>query len=158
MQNIPAAYRPFAQMVFVLQFSPKDDSSYGYRVEVLDQARKGFVKSEKPFALKSSYWFQLVKIYSSNRLQTEAAAVFKEIINGFNISFSEKQVNQIQIDSESITKVFSPSLLEAQDNSLFETVALLNDSKSRQNVNLALLKIALQKYESIKPVSSKNEN
>lgn len=155
LENVPAAYRPFAQMIFVLRFPAEDVSSYGYRVEILAQARRGFIKSEKSFILKSSYWFQLVKIYSNNRLQDEAAAVFKEIVSAFNNAFSEKQVNSPRIDSDVISRVFSASLIEAQDNLIFETASLLNESESRRSVNLAFLKIALQKYESIKPVSSK---
>lgn len=158
LQNVPAQYRLFAQVVFVKQFSPKETSSYSFQVDVLNDARKSFIASEKPFAEKSDYWFTLVKFYSKHKLYTDASDVFREVVKAFNNSISEKETNQTQISSGAIAGAFSPTLLETQENKIFETVNLINEPKSRLNVNLALLKVALQKYESLNSVPTKTNS
>ena len=156
--DVPAAYRSFAQMVFVLQFPAEDKSSYNHRIEVLNNARTGFIKSEKPFTLKSDYWFQLVKLYSKHKLNEDASDVFREIIKAYNLTPTEKENNQTLISSGIIASVFSPTFLETQENSIFETVTLANEPTSRVNIYLALLKISLQKYKSLNDIKIKQDS
>ena len=128
---------------------------FSFRIEVLDKARQEFIKSELPFTEKSYYRFLLAKFYSTHNLQVQASGVFREIVQEFNKSHSENKDGNIQIDSAEIMSTFSPTLLEAQESPIFETVGLISQSKSRLNVNLAFLKIALQKYESLNSVPTK---
>ena len=158
LEDVPTAYRPFAQMVFVLQFPAEDKSSYSHQIEVLNNARTGFIKSEKPFTLKSDYWFQLVKLYSKHKLNEDASGVFREIIKAYNLTLSEKEHNQTLIASGIIASVFSPTFLETQENSIFETVNLANEPTSRVNIYLALLKISLQKYKSLNDIKIKQDS
>lgn len=158
LEDISTAYRPFAQTVFVIKSASEDKANYSYQVGVLNNAEKGFIKSEKPFGLKLNYWLQLVKLYSKYKLYNQAAETFREIIKSYNNALSEKESSQIQLDSATITAVFSPALLEAQENSIFETANSVSETTSRINVYLAFLNIALQKYESLNSVSTKNKS
>lgn len=156
LQDIPGTIRPLAQITFVLKFSPEDTSSYQFCVELLNDARRGIIKSELPFARKTSYWFNLIKLYSSYELQTEAAEVLREIAVAFNNSLSDDnpKINdaassQLIADAKRIIPTLSPILLETQENSIFEAVSLLKQEKPRIQINLAFLKMALKKYESL---------
>ena len=148
LQDIAAPYRPFAQIVFVIQFPLEDTSAESFLIGVLNDARAGFLKSEKPFAQKSAYWFLLIKFYSDHKQPNDASEVYREIVKSYNDSLKPEN-GQTQIDSESVGRVFSPTLIESQENSLFETTNLIGESKSRLSVNLVLLKITLQKYRTL---------
>lgn len=147
LEDTPSPIRPFAQTVFGTQFLLNNNPDYNFLIQIIDKARDGFIKSEEPFTKKSDYWFQLIKIYSNFKLQGEAAAVFKEIIKAYNNAASEDENNPNQINSAKISAVFSDSLLEAQDNVIFNTTQSINEIESRTNANFAFLKITLQKYE-----------
>src|SRR5207248_10729440 len=136
-------------------FPPEDVLSYQFCVELLNDARRGINKSELPFTRKTSYWLNLVKLYSNYKLQAEAAEVFRELAVAFNSSLSndtpaknDQAANQLIGDSERIIPTLSPTLLEAQENSIIESVSLLKQEKPRIQINLALLKLTLKKYQS----------
>lgn len=153
-QEVPQDYQPFARMIFINKFSLEDNSSYGFRVKVLEEIRNGFLESERPFTEKSNYWFQLIKIFADYKLETQASEVFKEIVKSYNEFIFKQKENKTQIESNEILTAFSATLLEDQENSIFETVGLISESKSRLTANLALLKITLQKLESLNSVSN----
>lgn len=159
LKDIPESYRVLAQIIFVQQLSSEDDdSNFNLQIETLNEARDGFVKSEMPFEEKSYYWFQLIKFFSMRQLQTDASDTFREIVISFNDSFSKKENRQIRIEPDKILETFSPIVIEAQENSIFETVKLINDTNSRIDVNLALLKISLQKYKSLNSASTEGNS
>jgi len=156
LRDVPDAIRPLAQITFVLKCSPEDVSSYPFCVELLNDARRGIIKSELPFTRKTSYWFNLVKLYSNYKSQTEAAEVFREIAVAFNGSLSDDTPkitdavsDQLISDAKRIIPMLSPILLEVQENSIFESIGLLKQEKARVQVNLAFLKMALRKYQSL---------
>lgn len=153
-QYVPQDYQPFAGMIFINKFSLEDNSSYGFRVKVLEEIRNGFLESERPFTEKSNYWFQLIKIFADYKLETQASEVFKEIVKSYNEFIFKQKENKTQIESNEILTAFSATLLEDQENSIFETVGLISESKSRLTANLAFLKITLQKLESLNSVSN----
>lgn len=159
LEAVPAANRGYAKVGFALKFSTKDTTAREFVLERVKDARADFIKSEKPFAEKSGFWFQIVKLYSNYSMPADAAEAFKEIVKDFNKSLSDNKVkNKPVIKSETITAVISPDLLEAQDHSLFESVSLIQDEKSRLEVNLALLKTTLKKYETLKIKDAKNSD
>ena len=131
LQDTPSSIRAFAQVIFVKQYPGDNESNYSFRVETLDDARKNFIKSEKPFMEKSGYWFLLVKSYADHKLLTEASEVFKEITKSFNSSVPEDSGNQPEISSQAVVTAFSPALLEAQEIIVFDAVNSIDDSKSR---------------------------
>jgi hypothetical protein len=156
LKDVPDALRPLAQITFVFQFSPEDITCYQFCVDLLNDARRGIVKSELPFTRKSSYWLNLVKLYSNYKLQTEAAGTFREIIVAFNSSRSddtqtknEAASNQLISDSKRIVPGFSLALFETNEDSIFESVSLIKDEKPRKQMNLEFLKMMLKKYQSL---------
>ncbi len=166
LQDVPDALRPLTQIAFVLRFSPEDVSSGQFCVELLNDARHGIIKSEVPLTRKTSYWFNLVKLYSNYKLQAEAAEVFREIAVAFNSSLSndapaknDAASNQLINDSKRIIPTLSSTLLEEQQNSIFESVNLLKQEKPRIQINLAFLKATLKRYQSFNSESErKSEN
>lgn len=155
--DIPDALRPLAQITFVFQFSPEDITCTQFCVELLKDARRGIIKSELWFTRKSSYWLNLVKLYSYYKLQAEAAEVFREIVFAFNSYITDNTLtkndaasNQLIADSKRIIPSFSPTLFETQENLIFESVSLLKDEKPRIQIILVFLKIVLKKYDSFK--------
>ncbi len=155
LEDVPTSYQPFARIIFIKQFLEDDASSYSFRVRVLDEIRKDFIESDRPFNEKSVYWFELVKLYSNHKLETQAADVFKEIVKAYNDFTAEEKDTKTQMVSSEIMPAFSPELLERQESSIFQTVGLINEPKSRLNANLTFLKITLQKYELLKSVPTK---
>ncbi len=161
-KNVPDRLRPFAQVGFVLKISPEDTSVYSFCVEQLNNARRGFIKSELSFTKKTSYWLNLVKLYSNYKLQTEAAEVFRELAVAFNSSLSDNNTaandiasSQLIADSKRIIPTLLPTLLEAQENSILESVSLLKQEKPRVQINLTFLKLALKQYKSFNSESPK---
>jgi len=156
LKDLPDALQPLGQITFVFQFSPEDITCYQFCVDLLNDARRGIVKSELPFARRSSYWLNLVKLYSSYKLHTEAAAAFREVVTAFNSSKSvdtasnDAASNRLIDDSKRIVPAFSPMLFEMKEDSMFESVRLLNDERPRTQINLEFLKMMLQKYRSLK--------
>ena len=155
LREVPEALRPPAQIVFALQCDKDDVASYQFCVELLNDARRGMLKSELPFKRKASYWLNLVKLYSAYRLHAEAAAVFREIALAFNDSVSgdaspakDAATNQLIADSKRIIPTLAPALLETQEGSIFESVNLLKQEKPRIQISLAFLKMALKEYSS----------
>jgi hypothetical protein len=159
-KNVPDKLRPLAQVGFVMQFSPQDVVTYSFCIERLNEARRGFIKSELPFAKRTSYWFNLVKLYSNYKMQTEAAEVFRDITVAFNNSLSDNSPKnnvisiQLAADSKRIIPTLSPTLLESQENSIHETIASLKQEKPRIEINLAFLEVALRQYKSFGSASS----
>jgi len=157
LQDVPASYQPFARMIFIQQLPSDDVSNYSFRVRVLDEIRQNFIQSERPFTEKSNSWFQLVKIYSKHNLEAQAADVFKEIVKSYNDFIAEEKDTKTQIDSSEIISAFSPELIEAQENSIFQTVSVINEPQSRISAKLVFLKITLQKLDSLNSVPTKTE-
>ncbi len=149
LQDTPSLIRPFAQVVFLKQFPENESSNYSLRAETLNETRKNFIASEKSFAEKTNYWFSLIKLYSSLKLQAEAAEVFKEIVKASNTASEENSNGQDEIKSNMISSSFSANLFEKQETTVLNTVGLIREYKARINVNLAFLKLALQRYEEI---------
>lgn len=147
LEDVPLDNRAFAKVGFVLKFSAKDLSARNFCLERIQEAEKEFIKSEKSFAEKSNFWFQIIKIYSNYDLQTEASKTFEEIVKEFNKDISENSKSKSSITSEAISKVVSPELLEIQDNFLFQTSDLINDRESRLQVNLAFLELSIKQLE-----------
>ena len=161
LEAVPADNREFAKIGFALKFSPKDISAREFILERIREAQVELTKSAKPFTDKSSFWFQLIKIYSNYSMTAESAEIFNEIVRDFNKSFSDDKIeNKPFISSEIIISVISADLLQMQDNSLFESANLIKDEKSRIQINFGFLNIALKKYEMLKAknVETLNKN
>lgn len=150
LNDVPLENRAFAKVGFVLKFSAKDLSARSFCLERIQEAEKEFIKSEKTFAEKSDFWFQIIKIYSNYDLHTKASETFEEIVKEFNKDNSENPKSESSITSVSISSVISPELLEIQDNFLFQTSDLINDKESRLQVNLAFLEISIKQFENYK--------
>ncbi|HXG84733.1 MAG TPA: hypothetical protein VNI84_11960 [Pyrinomonadaceae bacterium] len=154
LNDVPTSILPFAQVISAKECAARNAQTYGFCVETLNNAQRSFIKSEKPFAEKIGYWLFAVKLFAQLKLNNEAAETFQEIAKGFNKSISEKELNAPIISSERIASIISADLLEAQENSLFESANLINEPKIRIQINLAFLTLALKEYEklSIKPI------
>ncbi len=154
LNDVPTSILPFAQVISTYECKPQNAQTYGFCVETLNNARQSFIKSEKSFADKLGYWLYAVNLFSKLNLNNEAAEVFQEIAKDFNKSLAEKNGNTPIIPSERIASIITADLLEAQNNSLFESANLINEPKVRIQINLAFLTIALKEYEklNIKPV------
>ena len=153
LQSVPDKLRPLAQVGFMLSTSPEDASTYSFGVEQLNNARRGLLKSELPFAKKASYWLNLVKLYSNYKLQTDAAEVFREIAASFNGALSDDKAaansvasDQLIADAKRVIPTLSPTFLEGHENSLLESVGSLKQARPRAQINLAFLKLALKQY------------
>lgn len=164
-KNVPDKLRPLAQVGLVKQFSPQDVSTHVFCVEILNEARRGFIRSDLPFSKKTSYWLNLVKLYSDYKMQTDAAEVFREIAVGFNNSLSDNNAeantvisNQLIADSKRVISTMSAALLESQENSIGETTVMLKQEKPRVQINLAFLKIALKQYKFFESESLKKSD
>lgn len=153
--DVPDPIEPFAQFGLVTLFPVDDAASLPFRIEVLSEARKNFLRSDKTFARKASYWFRLVGLFSDVGLQQDAADTFREVVKAFNADQSEKSATQIEISPEMVSGSFSPKLLEAMDSSILETVRLINKPQSRIDVNFALLRIALTEAGRLKIIAAK---
>ena len=151
LKKLSDALRPLGQINFVYQFSPQDEACSQFCVDLLHESRRELTKSELSFPRKSSYWLNLVKLYSGYKLQTEAAETFKEMVKAFN-SFTDDGTALIQLLSESkrIIPDFSLSLFETKEDAMLDAVKLINDQKVRSELNLQFLKVILEKYRSLK--------
>ena len=154
LQQVPDKLRPLAQVGFMLNTSPEDASTYSFGVEQLNHARRGFLKSELPFTKKASYWLNLIKLYSNYKLQTEAAEVFREIAAGFNSALPDDKAaansaasDQLVSDAKRVIPTLAPTLFEAHESSILESVGSLKQAKPRVQINLAFLKLALKQYK-----------
>lgn len=154
LQNVPDKLRPLAQVGFMLSISPEGPSTYSFGLEQLKDARRGFIKSELPFTRKAPYWLNLIKLYSNNKLQTEAAEVFREIAASFNSALSNNNPaatsiasDQLISDAKRIIPTLSPAFLEAHENLILESVNSLKHEKPRIQITLAFLKLALKQYK-----------
>lgn len=157
LKEIPDRLRSLGNVVFVLQFSPEDISSYQTCVNVLGNARAEFAKSDLPFVRKSFHWLNLVKLYSNYKMQTEASEALREVIVAFNSSLadSSREVNlaienQFTEDVKKIVPDFSLNLFETREDSIFESISLVKRERPREEINLQFLKSILKKYESLK--------
>lgn len=154
LKNVPDKLRPLAQVGFMLSASPEDASTYGFGVEQLNDARRGFIKSDLPFTKKVPYWLNLVMLFSKYKLHTEAAEVFREIAASFNRALSDDNPaansiasDQLISDAKRIIPTLSPTLFESHETSLLESVGSLKREKPRIQINLAFLELALKQYK-----------
>ncbi|MGB7069364.1 MAG: hypothetical protein WBD22_07700, partial [Pyrinomonadaceae bacterium] len=143
LDDVPVSIRAFAQYGFVKQFPKDESSSLPFRLEILNDAKINFTKSDKTFYRKSTYWFSLVGLLSQHGNQNEASDVFREIVKSFNDEQNEKSSIQIDIGRDMAHSAFSSELIDAMGPSIFETVKLISKPRSRINVNFVLLKVAL---------------
>lgn len=157
LKEIPEELRAIGQITFVLQFSGNDVTSYQVCVELLNDSRRGIIKSDLPFARKSSYWLTVIKLFSNYKMSTEAAETFREVVAGFNSSRSDgtdaqnlAATNSLIADAKRILPGFSLSLLETEESSIVESTSLLKDENARTEINFELLKVMLKKCESLK--------
>ncbi|HBR57088.1 MAG TPA: hypothetical protein DEA22_06415 [Blastocatellia bacterium] len=163
LQDTPSPIRPFAQYGFIKQIPIEDISSYSSRVEILRDASKNLVNSEKSYSRKSGYWFRLIKLLAAHELYGDASDVLKDIATAFNNEAAEKSNSNLEISGAIISDSFTPELLNAQDSRLFEIVNLISKPRSRININLEFLKVVLQKYEKLnidfsEPISAGNRS
>lgn len=147
--DVPDPIKPFAQFGFVKLFPADDVASLPLRSDVLKEARKNFIRSNKPFAQKAAYWFRLVGLLSDVGLQSEAADTFRDIVKSFNTETDDK-TKKFEIKREMAENSFPPELIESADASLAETVRLLKDPASRITIRFALLRASLHQFEILK--------
>lgn len=155
LDDVPITILPFAQVISVKDCAARNAQTYAFCVEILNNARRSFIKSDKPFADKIGYWIFAVKLFAQLKLNNEAAETFQEIAKGFNNSISEKGAHTPPIlPAERFASVISADLLEARENSLSESANLINEPKVRIQINLAFLTLVLKEYEklNVKPV------
>lgn len=150
LQDTPLSIRAFAQFGFIKQFPRADNLSYSIRVEVLRDASKQLVKSDKSFSRKSGYWFRLIEQFAKLELYDDASDVFKDISNAFNTEARDNQNKNLEINRDKVSSSFTPELLQTQDSRLAEIINSINKPRSRVNIEFELLKVALQKYEKLK--------
>jgi hypothetical protein len=152
LKKLSDALRPLGQINFVYQFSPQDEACSQFCVDLLHESRRELSKSELLFPRKSSYWLNLVKMYSGYKLQTEAAETFKEMVIAFNSFKADDGTASTQLLSESkrIIPDLSLSLFETKEDAMLDAVKLINDQKVRSELNLQFLKVMLEKYRSLK--------
>jgi len=158
LKEIPDPLRPHGQITFALQFSPNDLTSYQVCVDLLNDARRGIVKSDLPFARKSNYWLNLIKLFSNYKMSREATETLREVVTGFNSSRSDvndapqntAMANRLIADSKRILPGFSLSLLETDESSVVESISLLKDENARTEINFQFLEVMLKKCETLR--------
>ena len=157
LKEIPDMLRPLGRIVFALQFSPEEISSYQTCVNVLGNARAEFAKSDLAFDRKSFYWLNLVKLYSNYKMQVEASETLKELIGAFNSSLSDNSAeqklaneNQFTTDLKKIVPDLSLNLFETREDSIFESISLIKPERPSKEISLQFLTMVLKRYESLK--------
>jgi hypothetical protein len=162
LKDFPEPLRSLGQITFVVQISPQDITCSQLCADLLNEARRSIGKSELRFVRKSSYWLLLTKLYSEFKLQTEAAETFREMVMAFNsartdgnASNNDALSSQLLTDSKRVVPGFSLKLLEEKQDSLFESVELLNDQQLRTHLNLEFLRMSLGQYQALKAESEK---
>ncbi len=157
LKEIPDMLRPLGNVIFVLQFSADDISSYQTCVNVLGNARAEFAKSDLAFDRKSFYWLNLVKLYSNYKMQAEASETLKEVIRAFNSSLSDNSAeqklaneNQFTADLKKIVPNLSLNLFETREDSIFESISLIKLERPSKEISLQFLAMVLKRYESLK--------
>jgi hypothetical protein len=157
LKEIPDMLRPLGSVIFVLQFSANDISSYQTCVNVLGNARAEFAKSGLTFDRKSFYWLNLVKLYSNYKMQVEASETFREVIGAFNSSLSDNSAeqklaneNQFTADLKKIVPDLSLNLFETAQESIFESISLIKLERPSKEISLQFLTMVLKRYESLK--------
>lgn len=157
LKEMPDMLRPLGNVIFVLQFSADDISSYQTCVNVLGNARAEFAKSDLAFNRKSFYWLNLVKLYSNYKMQVEASETLKEVIGAFNSSLSDKSAeqklaneNQFTADLKKIVPDLSLNLFETREDSIFESITLIKLERPSKEISLQFLTMVLKRYESLK--------
>lgn len=156
LKDLPDVLRPLGQITFVFQISPEDISCSQFCVDLMNEARRDIVKSDLLFVRKSSYWLNLVKLSSRYKQHTEAADAFTEMIRAFNAAKTANAANndalssRLIADAKRIIPGFSLTLFETKEDSMFESIRLLNDERVRTQINLDFLRMILQKFESLK--------
>ncbi len=147
--DVPEPIKPFAQYGFVKLFPANDVASLPLRSDVLKEARKNFIRSNKPLIRKCSYWLRLVGLLSATGLQTEAAGTFRDLVKTFNTEI-EGKTEKLEITREMAEGSFPPELVESAESSLAESVRLLNDPASRITVKFTLLRTSLHQFDILK--------
>ncbi|HEU4510489.1 MAG TPA: hypothetical protein VFR78_19800 [Pyrinomonadaceae bacterium] len=162
LKDLPEPLRSLGQITFVVQISPQDVTCSQFCTDLLNEAKRSIGKSELRFGRKSSYWLVLTKLYSEFKLQTEAAETFREMVTAFNnartdgnASNNDALSSQFLTDSKRVVPGFSLKLFEEKQDSLFESVELLNDQQLRTHINLEFLKMSLGQYQALKAESAK---
>jgi hypothetical protein len=161
LRDIPERLRPLGKITFVLQFPADSAASYQLSVDLLNDARSEIGKSSVSFRFKSSYWLALVKLYADFKLSSEAADTLQELVVAFNGARSDDagknlvMANQLVSDAKRLVPKFSSSLLDAKESAILQSISLLNDQKSRTEINLQFLKMMLAKYQALKAETDK---
>lgn len=157
LKDLPDALRALGQITFVSQIPQEDVSCSQFCTDLLNEARRDIVKSDLLFVRKSSYWLNLVKLYSGYKQHTEAADAFKEMVKAFNAAKTRENAanngalsSRLIADTKRIIPGFSLTLFETKEDSMFDSIRLLNDERVRKQINLELLRMILHKYQSLK--------
>jgi hypothetical protein len=162
LKDLPEPLRSLGQISFVVQISPQDLTCSQFCTDLLNEARRSIGKSELRFGRKSSYWLLLTKLYSEFKLQTEAAETFREMVTAFNSARTDGNASnndvlssQLLTETKRVVPGFSLKLFEEKQDSLFESVELLNDQQLRTHIKLEFLRMSLGQYQALKAESEK---